>query len=43
MTQAASVIGEFRVALRRTVGKKDEEYNAIFWPYAIGSSESVLF
>lgn len=43
MTQAAAIIGEFRVALRRTVGKKDPEYNAIFWPYAIASSEGVLF
>jgi hypothetical protein len=43
ITEVGALIGEFRVGLRRTVGKKDAGYQSIFWPYAIASDENVLF
>lgn len=43
ITELGSLIGEFRVGLRRTIGKKHPDYLAIFWPYAIASDENVLF
>lgn len=43
INQAGAIIGEFRSALRRSVGKKDLGYTSIFWPYAIESDENVLF
>ena len=43
ISDAGSVIGEFRVAMRRILGKNDPEYQGIFWPYAIASDSNVLF
>ncbi len=41
--ELGSLIGEFRVALRRSIGKQDPTYQAIAWPYAIASDDNVLF
>lgn len=43
MSGLSGIIGEFRVALRRTVGKRDADYQKIQWPFAIASDEGVLF
>ena len=43
MSELGALIGEFRVALRRTFGKKDPRYGSIHWPYAIASDENILF
>lgn len=43
ISEAGSMIGEFRVAMRRVLGKAHEDYQSIFWPYAIASDEGVLF
>lgn len=43
MSGLSGIIGEFRVALRRTVGKRDADYQKVQWPYAIAPDEGVLF
>ena len=43
ISEAGSMIGEFRVAMRRVLGKTHPDYQSIFWPYAIASDEGVLF
>jgi hypothetical protein len=43
ISEAGSVIGEFRVAMRRILGKTHPHYQGIFWPYAIASDTNVLF
>jgi len=43
MVELRATIGDFRVALRRTLGKKNPEYLAIYWPQAVAPDENVLF
>ncbi len=43
MGEMASMISEFRGALRRQLGKKHPDYLSINWPHAINSDEGVLF
>ena len=43
MHELGALIGEFRVAMRRSLGKRHPDYQAIQWPYAIASDEGVLF
>jgi cell fate (sporulation/competence/biofilm development) regulator YlbF (YheA/YmcA/DUF963 family) len=43
INELGALIGEFRVGLRRTLGKKHPDYQSIFWPHAIASDENVLF
>jgi predicted ribosome quality control (RQC) complex YloA/Tae2 family protein len=42
MSNASSIIGEFRRAMRRQLGRQHEDYQAIDWPYSIASDETVL-
>lgn len=43
MGELNAIIREFRVALRRALGKRHPDYLAISWPYSIASDEGVLF
>lgn len=43
IAEAGNMIGEFRQAMRRVLGKRHDDYQNIFWPYAIASDENVLF
>lgn len=43
ISEAGNLIGEFRVSMRRLLGKRHADYKGIFWPYAIASDENVLF
>ena len=43
ISEAGNLLGEFRVAMRRVLGKKHADYTGIFWPYSIASDENVLF
>lgn len=43
MTELGSMIGDFRIALRRGLGKRHPAYQKIHWPHAIASDEGVLF
>ena len=43
MNDLGALLGEFRVALRRSLGKKHPLYTGIRWPYGIASDEGVLF
>jgi hypothetical protein len=43
INEAGSLIGEFRVGLRRTLGKTHPLYQGIYWPYSIASDENMLF
>lgn len=43
MNELGSTIGDFRIALRRGIGKRDPAYQKIRWPFAIASDENVLF
>lgn len=41
--EVMSLIYDMRVGMRRILGKRDETYQSIRWPYAIASDENVLF
>jgi len=43
LTELGSMIGDFRIALRRGLGKRHPAYQKIKWPFAIASDEGVLF
>ena len=43
LSTAIAVIGEFRAALRRDLGKAHPQYAAISWPYAVSPDEGILF
>ncbi|MEM1348181.1 MAG: hypothetical protein AAGI01_06495 [Myxococcota bacterium] len=43
MIELRATIGDFRAALRRTLGKKNPEYLSIYWPQAVSTDEHVLF
>jgi len=41
--EVIALIGEMRTAMRRGLGKKNELYKSIRWPYSIASDDNVLF
>lgn len=41
--EVIALIGEMRTAMRRGLGKKNERYQSIRWPYSIASDDNVLF
>lgn len=43
MNDITADIREFRIALRRALGRHHPEYQSIKWPYVIASDEGVLF
>ena len=42
MGTMVATIGDFRVAMRRTLGKKSDEYRSIRWPMSVEPDEPVL-
>lgn len=42
MGTLVATIGDFRVAMRRTLGKRDEAYKGIRWPMSVMPDEPVL-
>ena len=43
LSTSIAVIGEFRAALRRELGKAHPDYQAIDWPFAVSPDEGILF